>query len=70
MCNESDVLSSLIEGPPLSLRAMKKLFTNDPNLKEALIAEAEAFADLWNYNDLKEGITAFNERRKPEFIGT
>ena len=36
---------------------------------EALRAEAEAFADLWNYSDLKEGIAAFGERRKPEFKG-
>jgi enoyl-CoA hydratase/3-hydroxyacyl-CoA dehydrogenase len=65
-----EFIKTLVEGPPLSLRAMKKLLTNDPNLKEALIAEAEAFADLWNYSDLKEGLTAFNERRKPEFKGS
>jgi enoyl-CoA hydratase/carnithine racemase len=60
----------LIDGPPISLRAMKKLLTNDPNIKDALQAEAEVFADLWNYNDLKEGLIAFTERRKPEFKGS
>jgi enoyl-CoA hydratase/3-hydroxyacyl-CoA dehydrogenase len=64
-----EFVKALVDGSPISLRAMKKLVTKDPNLKEALRAEAEAFADLWNYSDLKEGIAAFNERRKPEFIG-
>ena len=64
-----EFVKALVEGPPISLRAMKKLMTNDPDLKEALRAEAEAFGDLWNYNDLKEGIAAFGERRKPEFKG-
>jgi enoyl-CoA hydratase/carnithine racemase len=62
-------VKALVDGPPVSLRLMKKLMTVDPNLSEALRAEAEAFADLWNYSDLKEGISAFNERRKPEFKG-
>jgi len=64
-----EFMKTLVDGPPVSMRAMKKLVNNDMNIKEALLAEAEAFADLWNYNDLKEGITAFNERRKPEFKG-
>lgn len=64
-----EFIKTLVHGPPISLRAMKKLVTNDPNIKEALRAEAEAFADLWNYSDLREGISAFNERRKPEFKG-
>ena len=64
-----EFVKALVEGPPIAIRAMKKLITNDPDLKEALRAEAEAFADLWNYKDLKEGIAAFGERRKPEFKG-
>ena len=64
-----EFMKNLVDGPPLSLKAMKKLVTNDAVLKEALRAEAEAFADLWNYGDLKEGISAFNERRKPDFKG-
>ena len=64
-----EFVKALVEGPPISIRAMKKLVTNDPDMKEALRAEAEAFADLWNYGDLKEGIAAFGERRKPDFKG-
>jgi enoyl-CoA hydratase len=62
-------IKNLVNGPPLSFRAMKKLGATDPNLLEALSLEADLFASLWNYNDLKEGITAFNKRRKPEFKG-
>ena len=65
-----EFMKTLVYGPPVSMRAMKKLVNNDMNIKEALRAEAEAFADLWNYNDLKEGIAAFNARRKPEFKGS
>jgi enoyl-CoA hydratase/3-hydroxyacyl-CoA dehydrogenase len=65
----NEFVKALLQGPPISLRAMKKLVTNDPTLKDALKVEAEAFSDLWNYDDLREGIAAFNERRKPEFKG-
>jgi enoyl-CoA hydratase/carnithine racemase len=64
-----EFIKTLVDGPPLSFRAIKKLATIDPNLREALSLEAESFADLWNYSDLKEGISAFKERRKPEFKG-
>jgi enoyl-CoA hydratase len=64
-----EFLKALLEGPPISLHAMKNLVSIDPVLKDALKAEAEAFSDLWNYADLKEGIAAFNERRKPVFKG-
>jgi hypothetical protein len=46
---------------------MKRLAASDNNLDAALDAEADAFADLWNYGELKEGIDAFNNRRKPVF---
>ena len=54
---------------PVAFRAIKKLSNNDSELDAALKAEAEAFADLWNYDDFKEGIDAFNNRRKPIFKG-
>jgi enoyl-CoA hydratase len=64
-----EFMKALVNGSSISMRAMKKLVNNDIAIRTALRAEAEAFADLWNYNDLKEGIAAFNERRKPEFKG-
>lgn len=60
---------SLVKGPPQSLASMKKLMTSIPTLDKAMEAEAEQFSDLWNTSDLKEGLTAFTEKRKPEFKG-
>jgi enoyl-CoA hydratase/3-hydroxyacyl-CoA dehydrogenase len=62
-------IKKLVDGPPISLRAMKKLVTEDQVLKNALKAEAKAFSDQWNYTDFKEGINAFISRRKPKFEG-
>jgi len=50
------------------LASMKKLLTQDP-LEGVMEAEAELFSNLWNTSDLKEGLTAFTEKRKPEFKG-
>lgn len=62
-----EYLQALVKGPPRSLSAMKRLSASDNALDAALEAEADAFADLWNYGELKEGIDAFNNRRKPVF---
>lgn len=62
-----EYLQALVKGPPRSLSAMKRLSASDDALDAALEAEADAFADLWNYGELKEGIDAFNNRRKPVF---
>ncbi|MBT7915894.1 hypothetical protein HN588_18545, partial [Candidatus Bathyarchaeota archaeon] len=63
----NEYLQALVNGPPKAISAMKKLAASDNNLDAALDAEADAFADLWNYGELKEGIDAFNNRRKPVF---
>jgi len=63
----SEYLQALVKGPSRSLSAMKRLSASDDVLDAALEAEADAFADLWNYGELKEGIDAFNNRRKPVF---
>ena len=60
---------ALAAASPVAFRAIKKLSNSDSELDAALKAEAEAFADLWNYSDFKEGIDAFNNRRKPVFKG-
>ncbi len=60
---------ALVEASSISLKAMKELSSYDAVLDDALKAEAKAFANLWNYGDFKEGIDAFNNRRKPVFKG-
>ena len=63
-----EFVQNLVKGPPISLTSMKKLMTSI-QLDEAMEAEAELFSNLWNTSDLKEGLTAFTEKRKPEFKG-
>ena len=60
---------ALAAASPVSFRTIKELSNYDSVLDDALKAEAKAFANLWNYGDLKEGIDAFNNRRKPVFKG-
>jgi enoyl-CoA hydratase len=65
----SDYIQTIVDGPPIALKSICKLINAEPELDQALKAEAEEFSNLWNYEDLQEGIKAFNERRKPEFKG-
>jgi enoyl-CoA hydratase/3-hydroxyacyl-CoA dehydrogenase len=65
----SEFVKKLVEGPPKSIANIKRISNVDPILEEVLDLEKELFADLWNYEDLLEGIRAFSEKRKPEFKG-
>ena len=65
----SEFVKQLVEGPPKSIANIKRISNVDPILEEVLDLEKELFADLWNYEDLLEGIRAFSEKRKPEFKG-
>ncbi len=69
---EAEALSKrLAAGPPIAIRVAKKALTegNDSSLKEGLKMEAQSFGDLADTDDIVEGISAFFERRKPEFKG-
>ena len=70
--DEAEALAQrLASGPPVALRVAKRAMNEGSQLPlmEGLRMEAEAFGALAETEDLVEGISAFFERRKPEFKG-
>jgi enoyl-CoA hydratase/carnithine racemase len=61
----------LAEGPPLALASIKQAAraSLDGTLDEALSREASGQAKLLQSADLREGVLAWKERRKPHFGG-
>jgi enoyl-CoA hydratase/carnithine racemase len=54
---------------PLAVRYCKELImsSRDKPLNQAISEECEKFALLWGTDDQKEGVSAFIEKRKPEW---
>ncbi|MUV37544.1 Enoyl-CoA hydratase [Lentibacillus sp. JNUCC-1] len=61
----------LTKQPPLSVRLIKEtvLRAEDLNLDDGLLLERKNFYMLFDSHDQKEGMQAFQEKRKPEFKG-
>ena len=70
--DEAEALAQrLAAGPPVALRVAKRAMNEGSQLplNEGLRMEAESFGVLAETEDIVEGISAFFERRKPEFKG-
>ena len=63
--------AKLADRPPFGLRLAKTVMNmgSATDLQSALALEREAFAMLFATKDQKEGVRAFNEKRKPDFKG-
>ena len=60
---------SLVGGPSIALRKAKKLVNECAGLTEGLSAESKAFSELFSTEDTREGVSAFLEKRRPQFKG-
>lgn len=63
--------NKLCKKPPIAIRAAKELITlsSDVDIFTGLMMEKEKFAYLFSTQDQKEGMNAFLEGRKANFIG-
>ncbi len=67
-----DVARSIAAHGPLAIERAKKVMRQgaDLPLEQALKAEVNAFAGLWDSDDRLEGMEAFVEKRSPDFKGS
>ncbi len=78
MCEPDQLLQEAIKtaqkivtNAPLAVKQVKKAMNMSQQLdiKSGFIYELEAYNQLLSSHDREEGIQAFNEKRKPQFIG-
>ena len=67
-----EVVLKLLSKPPLAIAGLKELLSHTSvtrDEREALKVERRLALDLMNTYDFKEAVTAFREKRTPEFLG-
>jgi enoyl-CoA hydratase len=66
-----ELAKEIMSKPPIAIKLVKELINNSIETDQGtgLIHEAEAFGILSSTEDYKEGISAFIEKRKPEYKG-
>jgi 2-(1,2-epoxy-1,2-dihydrophenyl)acetyl-CoA isomerase len=71
MTRARELAARLAEGPPIAIRITKRMMYKQRSMQLDNALEDAAMATLvTNYtDDVKEGTTAFHEKRKPEFKG-
>lgn len=71
MLEATNCAKLIAQNAPLPVASIKRLLakTNHQSIDEGLLNESGAYNSLLGTADRKEGITAFNEKRKPVFSG-
>jgi enoyl-CoA hydratase len=66
-----DLATQLMTKPPVGLQLAKQLINTsiETDLTKGLVQEAQAFGVLASTEDFTEGVTAFVEKRKPNYQG-
>jgi len=66
-----ELVNEIINKPPVGIKMAKELINSslETPLTVGTLHEAECFSVLASTEDFKEGLTAFLEKRKPEFKG-
>jgi 2-(1,2-epoxy-1,2-dihydrophenyl)acetyl-CoA isomerase len=66
-----EVVDQVAEGPTVALRNTKSLIQNGLNrtMDEAIENEVDSLKEVFRTDDFSEGVSAFVERRTPEFVG-
>ena len=66
-----ELAKTIARMPPLAVRTIKEVMqlSQDAPLETALALERKAFVMLFDSADQKEGLSAFLEKRKPQFKG-
>ncbi len=61
----------IMSKPPIAIKLAKELINRsiETDLRTGLVHEAEAFGILASTEDYREGVSAFIEKRKPEYKG-
>lgn len=65
----ADLASDIAGGPTVALRLSKEILLANGDFDAVLTHEARALRAVFATEDLREGIAAFQERRRPEFHG-
>lgn len=66
-----ELAKEIMSKPPIAIKLAKELINNsiETDQRTGLIHEAEAFGILSSTEDFREGVSAFLEKRKPEYKG-
>jgi enoyl-CoA hydratase len=69
MDRAEEIAKVLAQKSPLTIKIIKSLINEDQDIKKGLEMEMVSFSELFASMDHMEGINAFLEKRKPEFMG-